>query len=214
MGAFLTQHPKMARAVVSFVGIYDSLRTELEPNGAFNVTEFGTVQDPAQFRALYAYSPYHHVVDGVRYPAVLLLTGDNDGRVNPYNSRKMAARLQASNRAPFPSPVLSPHQFRLRPRHRQFPGRAHRRASRRLRLPLRPARDGREQGRAGLYGAATRFRAGRAGLHGAMTRSRAGGARTPCAPRRAEDSPALPFPRQPRISNSYHWPASAAASVN
>jgi prolyl oligopeptidase len=105
MGAFLTQHPKMARAVVSFVGIYDSLRTELEPNGAFNVTEFGTVQDPAQFKALYAYSPYHHVVDGVRYPAVLLLTGDNDGRVNPYNSRKMAARLQASNRSPYPSPV-------------------------------------------------------------------------------------------------------------
>jgi prolyl oligopeptidase len=106
MGAFLTQHPTLARAVVSQVGIYDSLRTELEPNGAFNVTEFGTVQDPEQFKALYAYSPYHHVVDGVRYPAVLLMTGDNDGRVNPYNSRKMAARLQAANRDPFPSPVL------------------------------------------------------------------------------------------------------------
>jgi prolyl oligopeptidase len=105
MGAFLTQHPGLARAVVSEVGIYDSLRTELEPNGAFNVTEFGTVQDPDQFKALYAYSPYHHVVDGTRYPSVLLMTGDNDGRVNPYNSRKMAARLQASNRSPFPSPV-------------------------------------------------------------------------------------------------------------
>jgi prolyl oligopeptidase len=105
MGAFLTQHPKMARAVVSFVGIYDSLRAELEPNGAFNVTEFGTVQDPGQFQALYAYSPYHHVTDGVRYPAVLFLTGDNDGRVNPYNSRKMAARLQAANRDPYPSAV-------------------------------------------------------------------------------------------------------------
>ncbi|MGD1083329.1 MAG: prolyl oligopeptidase family serine peptidase [Verrucomicrobiota bacterium] len=106
MGAFLTQHPGMARAVVSEVGIYDSLRTELEPNGAFNVTEFGTVKDPDQFQALYAYSPYHHVVVGTRYPSVLLMTGDNDGRVNPYNSRKMAARLQASNRNPFPSPVL------------------------------------------------------------------------------------------------------------
>jgi len=42
----------------------------MEPNGAFNVTEFGTVQDPEQFKALFAYSPYHHVVDGVRYPAV------------------------------------------------------------------------------------------------------------------------------------------------
>ena len=107
MGAFLTQHPDLARAVVSHVGIYDSLRAELEPNGAFNVTEFGTVQDPAQFQALYAYSPYHHVVDGARYPSVLLLTGDNDGRVNPYNSRKMAARLQAANRDPYPPPSIS-----------------------------------------------------------------------------------------------------------
>jgi prolyl oligopeptidase len=105
MGAFLTQHPDLARAVVSHVGIYDSLRTELEPNGAFNVTEFGSVNDPAQFQALYAYSPYLHVVVGGRYPSVLLLTGDNDGRVNPYNSRKFAAILQASNRNPFPSPV-------------------------------------------------------------------------------------------------------------
>ena len=73
MGAFLTQHPKMARAVVSFVGIYDSLRAELEPNGAFNVTEFGTVQDPEQFQALYAYSPYHHVADGVALPGGIIL---------------------------------------------------------------------------------------------------------------------------------------------
>jgi prolyl oligopeptidase len=106
MGAFLTQHPALARAVVSHVGIYDSLRAELEPNGAFNVTEFGSVNDPEQFQALYAYSPYHHVQDGARYPAVLLLTGDNDGRVNPYNSRKMAARLQAASRDPYPSPVF------------------------------------------------------------------------------------------------------------
>ena len=106
MGAFLTQHPNLVRVVVSHVGIYDSLRTELEPNGAFNVTEFGSVQDPDQFKALYAYSPYHHVADGVRYPSLLLLTGDNDGRVNPYNSRKFAARLQAASRDPFPSPVL------------------------------------------------------------------------------------------------------------
>ncbi|HWD18063.1 MAG TPA: prolyl oligopeptidase family serine peptidase [Verrucomicrobiae bacterium] len=102
MGAFLTQHPQMARAVVSGVGIYDSLRSELEPNGAFNVTEFGTVRDLSQFRALYAYSPYHQVVDGTSYPAVLLTTGDHDGRVNPYHSRKMAARLQAANRSTHP----------------------------------------------------------------------------------------------------------------
>ena len=96
MGAVLTQHPELFRAVVSHVGIYDMLRVELEPNGAFNVPEFGTVKDPEQFRALYAYSPYHHVAPHVKYPAVFFLTGDNDGRVNPLNSRKMTARLQAA----------------------------------------------------------------------------------------------------------------------
>jgi prolyl oligopeptidase len=96
MGAFLTQRPELARAVVSHVGIYDMLRVELDPNGQFNITEFGTVKNPEQFRALYSYSPYHHVRNGVKYPAVLLTTGDNDGRVNPAQSRKMAARLQAA----------------------------------------------------------------------------------------------------------------------
>jgi prolyl oligopeptidase len=97
VGAFLTQRPDLARAVVAHVGIYDMLRVELDPNGQFNITEFGTVKDPDQFRALYAYSPYHRVADGVRYPAVLLATGENDGRVNPAQSRKMAARLQAAS---------------------------------------------------------------------------------------------------------------------
>ena len=96
MGAALTQHPELFHAVVSHVGIYDMLRVELSPNGAFNVTEFGTVKELSQFRALYAYSPYHHVVDGTPYPAVLFLTGANDPRVDPANSRKMTARLQAS----------------------------------------------------------------------------------------------------------------------
>jgi len=95
MGAFLTQRPELAAAVVSRVGIYDMLRVELDSNGQFNVTEFGTVKDPEQFKALYAYSPFHHVKAGVEYPAVILTTGENDGRVNPAQSRKMTARLQA-----------------------------------------------------------------------------------------------------------------------
>src|SRR6185369_15966764 len=89
MGAAFTQRPELFRAVVSQVGIYDMLRVELDPNGAFNTTEFGTVKDDAQFKALYAYSPYHHVTDGAHYPAILFMTGDNDGRVNPMQSRKM-----------------------------------------------------------------------------------------------------------------------------
>jgi len=102
MGASLTQHPELYRAVVSHVGIYDMLRVELSPNGEFNITEFGTVKDPAQFKALYAYSPYHHVVNGTKYPAVLMLTGGNDPRVDPMQSRKMIARLQAANASGHP----------------------------------------------------------------------------------------------------------------
>ncbi|MEY2555099.1 MAG: prolyl oligopeptidase [Verrucomicrobiota bacterium] len=99
MGALITQHPDLVRAVVSAVGIYDMLRVELAPNGAFNVTEFGTVKDPEQFKALYAYSPYHHVVDGTKYPSILFMTGANDGRVAPYHSRKMIARLDEANKS-------------------------------------------------------------------------------------------------------------------
>jgi prolyl oligopeptidase len=96
MGAFLTQRPDLARAVVSRVGIYNMLRVELDPNGVFNTTEFGSVKDADLFKALYAYSPYHHVKDGTAYPAVLFPCGENDGRVNPAHSRKMTARLQAA----------------------------------------------------------------------------------------------------------------------
>jgi prolyl oligopeptidase len=102
MGAALTQHPEMFRAVISTVGIYDMLRVELDPNGEFNTTEFGTVTNLEQFRALYAYSPYHRVRDGVAYPAVLMQTGENDGRVNPAQSRKITARLQAATSADRP----------------------------------------------------------------------------------------------------------------
>lgn len=96
MGAFLTQNPALARAAVAHVGVFDMVRSELEPNGEFNVTEFGSVKDLAQFQAIYAYSPYHRVVDGTKYPAVFLLAGATDGRVDASNSRKMAARLQAA----------------------------------------------------------------------------------------------------------------------
>ena len=96
MGAMVTQFPSLARAVVAEVGLFDMLRVELHPNGAHNVTEFGTVKDPAQFHALRAYSPYHHVLDGVPYPSVLLTAGESDPRVDAYHAKKFAARLQAA----------------------------------------------------------------------------------------------------------------------
>jgi prolyl oligopeptidase len=96
MGAVLTQRPDLARAVVAMVAILDMLRVETGANGAFNVAEFGTVEDPGQFAALYAYSPYHRVVDGTAYPAVLLTGSENDPRVESWHPKKMAARLQAA----------------------------------------------------------------------------------------------------------------------
>ncbi|MDC0708251.1 prolyl oligopeptidase family serine peptidase [Stigmatella sp. ncwal1] len=96
MGAELIQHPEMFGAVVALVGIYDMLRSERTPNGQFNTTEFGSVKDPEQFKALYAYSPYHHVEEGKKYPPTLFTAGANDPRVDPFHSRKMVARLQAA----------------------------------------------------------------------------------------------------------------------
>jgi prolyl oligopeptidase len=96
MGAILTQHPDLMKCIISHVGIYDMLRVELSPNGAFNVPEFGTVKDSTQFRALLTYSPYHNVKDATKYPATLFMTGANDPRVDPMQSRKMTARLQAA----------------------------------------------------------------------------------------------------------------------
>jgi prolyl oligopeptidase len=96
MGAEITQHPELAHTIISQVGIYDMVRWENDPNGAFNASEFGTIKNPDEFKALYAYSPYHHVAKGTAYPAVLLMTGATDGRVNPMHSRKFAAALQAA----------------------------------------------------------------------------------------------------------------------
>ena len=96
MGAVTTQRPELFGAVVTHVGLYDMLRSELSPNGAFITTEYGTVKNPEQRKALYAYSPYHHVVDGTAYPPMLFTTGANDPRVDPMHSRKMVARLQAA----------------------------------------------------------------------------------------------------------------------
>ena len=96
MGVALTQHPELFRAVVSHVGLYDMLRFEVHPNGVFNTAEYGSVKNAEQFKALCAYSPLYHVKDGAAYPAVLMLVGTNDGRVDPSHSYKMAARLQAA----------------------------------------------------------------------------------------------------------------------
>lgn len=94
MGATMVQHPQLIQAVVSHVGIYDMLRMERSANGAFTAPEYGSVKNREEFEALYAYSPYHNIRDGETYPPVLLMTGENDTRVAPMQSKKFAARLQ------------------------------------------------------------------------------------------------------------------------
>jgi prolyl oligopeptidase len=107
MGAQVTQHPETYRAVVSFVGIYDMLRHETFPNGAYNVTEYGSIKDPAQLAVLRAYSPLQHVQPKTAYPAVLLETGANDPRVAPWQSRKFAAALQAATMSDRPILIVT-----------------------------------------------------------------------------------------------------------
>ncbi len=97
MGLALTRNPDLYRAVAAEVGIFDLLRFELTANGAYNTPEFGTVKDRAQFAWMRKQSPYHNVRAGTAYPAVLMTTGENDPRVEPYNSRKMTAMLQADS---------------------------------------------------------------------------------------------------------------------
>ena len=75
----------------------DTLRFELTPNGPPNTGEFGSVKSEDGFHGLYAMSAYAHVRDGTAYPAVLLHTGANDPRVDPWIIAKMAARLQAAS---------------------------------------------------------------------------------------------------------------------
>lgn len=97
MGAAITQHPEMFRAVVCAYPLLDMLRFQKFLEGPYWMSEYGSSENPDQFKYLYAYSPYHHVVDGTKYPATLFVTGDGDTRVAPLHARKMAARLQAAS---------------------------------------------------------------------------------------------------------------------
>jgi prolyl oligopeptidase len=96
VGAALTQAPELWKAVVCEVPLLDMVRYHLSGSGKTWIPEYGSADDPAQFAALHAYSPYHRVTPGVRYPAVLLSSSDHDDRVDPMHARKFAAALQAA----------------------------------------------------------------------------------------------------------------------
>jgi prolyl oligopeptidase len=96
VGRSITERPDLFGAAIDEVPVSDAMRWEFSANGVPNIPEFGTVKKEDDFKALLAMSSYHSVKDGVAYPAVLLLTGINDPRVDAWEAGKMAARLQAA----------------------------------------------------------------------------------------------------------------------
>jgi len=96
VGAALTQRPDLYQAVVCWHPLLDMLRYDQFMMGKFWVSEYGAASDPEQFKWLYKYSPYQHAKPGIKYPAVLFMTGDGDTRVAPLHARKMTALLQST----------------------------------------------------------------------------------------------------------------------
>ncbi|MHA4866885.1 prolyl oligopeptidase family serine peptidase [Duganella sp. PWIR1] len=96
MGRALEERPELFAAVVSGVGWHNPLRYVAEQNGYAEEPEWGAIADAAGFKALKSIDSYQQVVDGAKYPAVLLTTGVTDPRVAPFHPAKMAARLQAA----------------------------------------------------------------------------------------------------------------------
>ncbi len=94
--AFLTQRPDLIKAVVCGYPLIDMIRYQKFFVAKFWVPEYGSSDDPEQFKWIDAYSPYQHVVRGTKYPAVLFISGDADTRVAPLHARKMTALMQAS----------------------------------------------------------------------------------------------------------------------
>jgi prolyl oligopeptidase len=96
IGGAITERPDLFGAALDNVGMSDDLRAELQINGPANIPEFGTVKNADDFKNLLAISAFHRIKDHTAYPAVLLTTGINDPRVDPWQMNKMTARLQAA----------------------------------------------------------------------------------------------------------------------
>jgi prolyl oligopeptidase len=94
VGAAITQRPDLFRVALCGVPLLDMVRYPLFGSGKTWMAEYGSPEDAADFAALYAYSPYHHVTKGTKYPATLVLSADSDDRVDPMHARKFAAELQ------------------------------------------------------------------------------------------------------------------------
>jgi len=103
VGVAMTQRPELYGAVVCSVPLLDMVRYHLFGSGQTWVPELGTPEQPEDFRVLHAYSPYHRVKPGVRYPALLMMAADHDDRVDPLHARKFVAAVQNAGQG---APVL------------------------------------------------------------------------------------------------------------
>lgn len=106
VGAAMTQAPELFRAVVCAVPLLDMVRYHLFGSGKTWIPEYGSAEDPAQFKTLFAYSPYHHVRPGVAYPALLMMSADHDDRVDPMHARKFTAAIQHATASGDDRPAL------------------------------------------------------------------------------------------------------------
>jgi prolyl oligopeptidase len=103
VGACMTQRPDLFGACLPNVGVLDMLRFHLFTVGRSWISDYGSPDDPDEFKALLAYSPYHNLKPGTAYPPTLIMTGDHDDRVFPAHSFKFAAALQAAQAGPAPT---------------------------------------------------------------------------------------------------------------
>jgi prolyl oligopeptidase len=97
IGRAITERPDLFAVAIPRVGCLNQVRLETTPNGVPNIPEFGSCETEAGFQALYAMDAFLHVRDGVKYPAMLITHGITDPRVEPWQSAKFAARVQAAS---------------------------------------------------------------------------------------------------------------------
>jgi prolyl oligopeptidase len=103
VGAAMVQAPELFAAVVCEVPLLDMVRYHHVGAGRTWMTEYGSAEDPTQFAALHAYSPYHHVKHGTAYPPLLMMSADTDDRVDPMHARKFTAAVQHASSSKVPA---------------------------------------------------------------------------------------------------------------